>query len=190
MTTADFDFLVFVGRFQPPHIGHQAIVREALARSQHLVLLVGSAHRPRCLRNPWTFAERETMLRGLLTDDENRRVFVLPVMDATYNDDLWITTIQKCVAGVVAAHHRHAQREPRIGLIGHAKDRSSYYLRLFPQWASVDVPSAGEISSTDLRDAIFRSDAGSWEDKRVSVDANVGELVPPTVLDALREFVR
>ncbi len=32
-TSYDFDCLVFIGRFQPPHLGHLAIIREALKKS-------------------------------------------------------------------------------------------------------------------------------------------------------------
>ena len=190
MVQRDFDFLVFIGRFQPYHNGHHAVVTEALRRASFLVLLLGSAHRPRCTRNPWTFAEREAMVRASLSEADNRRVLVLPVMDSTYNEDVWISTVQKCVAGAVAAHHTQPHREPRIGLIGHSKDQSSYYLRLFPQWGSIDVPNAGAMSGTALREAIFASDAGEWEDARVSVAANAGALVPAAVLARLSAFVR
>jgi bifunctional NMN adenylyltransferase/nudix hydrolase len=186
----DFDFLVFIGRFQPYHNGHHAVVAEALARASFLIVLVGSAHRPRCTRNPWTFVERERMLRSCLSEAENRRVFVLPIMDTTYNDDVWISTVQKCVAGVVAARHTQPHREPRVGLIGHSKDHTSYYLSLFPQWGSVDVPNTAATSATELRTAIFSSDSGGWEDTRVSVAANARDFVPSPVLEQLDAFVR
>ena len=190
MVQKDFDFLVFIGRFQPYHNGHHAVVTEALRRASSLVLLLGSSHRPRCTRNPWTFAERERMVRSCLSEADNRRVLVLPVMDATYNDDVWISTVQKCVAGAVAAHHTQPHREPRVGLIGHSKDQSSYYLRLFPQWGSIDVPDTSATSGTELREAVFTSDAGEWEDSRVSVAANASALVPAPVLAQLSAFVR
>ncbi|MFK7885580.1 MAG: bifunctional nicotinamide-nucleotide adenylyltransferase/Nudix hydroxylase [Gammaproteobacteria bacterium] len=185
-----YDFLVFVGRFQPFHNGHQAVVRTALERARFLIMLVGSAHRARCTRNPWTFAEREAMIRATLSDDDNRRVFILPVMDATYNDDLWLSTVQKCVAGVVAAHHDRPHRAPEIGLIGHAKDHTSYYLQLFPQWGAIDVAAGGQTSGTDVRQRVFKSDAGGWEDQRLDVASEVGAMVPAPVLEQLEAFVR
>jgi bifunctional NMN adenylyltransferase/nudix hydrolase len=94
------------------------------------------------------------------------------------------------VAGAVAAHHTQPHREPRIGLIGHSKDQSSYYLRLFPQWGSVDVANTGSMSGSELREAIFASDLGAWEDARVSVGSNAAALVPAPVLARLSAFVR
>ena len=70
MVQRDFDFLVFIGRFQPYHNGHHTVVTEALRRASFLVLLLGSAHRPRCTRNPWTFAEREAMVLQLYFVEE------------------------------------------------------------------------------------------------------------------------
>lgn len=195
MTDKNYDFLVFIGRFQPFHNGHAHIVQTALAASQHVVLLVGSAHRPPCLRNPWSFSEREAMIRSTLSDSENERVHIAPIMDATYNDDIWIANVQKCVNGVVAAHHAQPHREPAMGLIGHAKDHSSYYLNLFPAWSSVDVsgvdrPGVHAISATEVRDAIFNSDTGRWEDTRLSVDQNAGDLVPDSVLRYLKGYTQ
>ncbi|MEO0423969.1 MAG: bifunctional nicotinamide-nucleotide adenylyltransferase/Nudix hydroxylase [Pseudomonadota bacterium] len=189
-TTPTFDFLVFIGRFQPFHNGHQQVVHTALRQARHVIVLVGSAHRPACIRNPWSFAERERMIRASLDEHDNARVHIAPIMDAMYNDDLWIANVQQCVNGLVTAHHAQPHREPRIGLIGHAKDHSSYYLKLFPTWASVDVPNTGGMNSSDVREAIFRSDKGRWEDHRTSVAHNAGALVPPAVLSYLNEYTR
>ena len=190
MTDTNHDFLVFIGRFQPFHNGHARVVERALKASRHLVILIGSAHRPACLRNPWSFKEREAMIRSTLTEVENERVHIAPIMDATYNDEVWIANVQKCVNGIVTAHHTQPHRDAKIGLIGHAKDHSSYYLRLFPKWSSIDVANSAAMSATDVRDAIFRSDTGKWEDYRTSVRQNAGALVPPAVLDFLNEYTR
>lgn len=190
MTNKTHDFLVFIGRFQPFHNGHARVVEQALESASHLIILIGSAHRPHCIRNPWSFVERERMIRSTLSDADNERVHVAPVMDATYNDDAWITNVQKCVNGIVAAHHTQPHRDATIGLIGHAKDNSSYYLKLFPTWSSVDVTDTTPMSASDVRDAIFRSDAGAWEDYRTSVEQNAGALVPTSVLAFLNEYTR
>ncbi len=188
--TNQFDFLVFIGRFQPFHNGHARVVERALESSSHLIMLVGSAHRPPCIRNPWSFREREQMIRSTLSESDNARVHIAPIMDATYNDDLWISNVQKCVNGLVAAHHAQPHRDARVGLIGHAKDHSSYYLQLFPAWDAVNVPDSVKISASDVRSAVFRSDAGHWEDYRISVNANAGEMVPAPVLEYLNRYTR
>jgi bifunctional NMN adenylyltransferase/nudix hydrolase len=150
-----FDFLVFIGRFQPFHSGHLTVVQAALEQAGHLIVLCGSSHQPRSTRNPWSWQEREQMLRSALPADVQQRVLVAPLMDSPYNDEYWVRNVQATVNGLVAAHHRVPHKPPRIGLIGHRKDHSSYYLNLFPQWGSVDVDNREGINATDLRNGLF-----------------------------------
>ncbi len=154
-----YDFLVFIGRFQPFHNGHLAVVRAGLAQARHVIVLVGSAHQPRSSRNPWTYAEREEMIRSAVglaaTADDARRLLIAPLMDVPYNEELWCRNVQATVAGFVTAHHGIPHQTPRIGLIGHAKDHSSYYLKLFPQWQGVDVRALAGTDGTRLRCDLF-----------------------------------
>ena len=61
-----FDYLVFIGRFQPLHRGHLSILSRALEESHNVIVLIGSANQPRNVRNPWTAAERTVMLQSTL----------------------------------------------------------------------------------------------------------------------------
>ena len=150
-----FDFLVFIGRFQPFHQGHLSVIEHALEVSERLIILCGSAHQPRTVRNPWTVAEREQMIRTCLSDEQNARVDVSPLMDVLYNDEVWIRNVQVTVTGLVTAKHARLHQPPQIGLIGHSKDNSSYYLSLFPQWRGVNVQNFGRINATDIREALL-----------------------------------
>lgn len=155
MNTKPYDFLVFIGRFQPFHAGHLAVIEAGLEKASQLIVLCGSAHQPRTTRNPWSVAERETMIRGALSDRDNERVHVVPLMDVVYNDELWVRNVQATVGGLVTAHYGTPHLPPKVGLIGHAKDHSSFYLNLFPQWGSETVPNREDISATPLREAYF-----------------------------------
>lgn len=157
MADPEFDFLVFIGRLQPFHRGHQAVLDAALKKARHVIVLVGSVQRPRCPRNPWQFDEREAMVRSVLSDADNARTHVLPVMDALYNEDVWLATVQKTVAAVVAANHEHEHRDPSIGLVGCGKKGSSYYPKRFPQWSAVNVAELDGVNGGSLRRAIFSS---------------------------------
>jgi cytidyltransferase-like protein len=46
------DFGVFIGRFQPLHVGHEHVITHALERVNRLIVLVGSANMARDPRNP------------------------------------------------------------------------------------------------------------------------------------------
>ena len=59
MTDKKYDYLVFIGRFQPFHNGHKRVIDHALELSKKVIVLVGSVDQPRCTRNPFTFQERK-----------------------------------------------------------------------------------------------------------------------------------
>lgn len=150
-----YDFLVFIGRFQPFHLGHLSVVQAALQQAEHLIVLCGSAHQSPSVRNPWTVTERANMIHASLPAGEQRRVHIAPLMDVMYNDEAWVRNVQATVQGLVTAHYATPHRTPRIGLIGHSKDHSAYYLRLFPQWGSLEVPNLNGINATPIREALF-----------------------------------
>ena len=153
-----FDFLVFIGRFQPFHNGHLAVIKAGLEQAGQMIILCGSAHQPRSARNPWTVTERESMIRGAVGETNNARIHIAPLMDIIYNDESWVRNVQSTINGMVTAHHGIPHRQPKVGLIGHSKDQSSYYLNLFPQWGAVEVDNFEGISATPIREAIFKGD--------------------------------
>jgi len=150
-----FDFLIFIGRFQPFHQGHLSVVRQGLREAERVIVLIGSAHRPRNIRDPWTAEERAEMIRSTVGVEDAERLLTAPLMDVLYNDELWVRNVQATVQGLVTAHHAARHRQPVIGLIGHSKDHSSYYLKLFPRWGSVMADSIDELNATQIRETLF-----------------------------------
>lgn len=146
-----YDYAVLIGRFQPFHQGHLRLMMVALSLARHLLLLVGSHRCAPDIRNPWSSDEREEMIRASLPDDWQQRITFIPVRDHLYSDNLWLTEVQQKVLSETG-------EDADIVLVGHRKDRSSYYLDLFPQWAFEAVESVSDIHSTAIRDAYF-SDA-------------------------------
>ncbi len=155
MSNKAYDFLVFIGRFQPFHKGHLAVIEAGLAQAEQIIILCGSAHQPRSTRNPWTAAERESMIRGALSSTNNDRTHIAPLMDIVYNDESWVRNVQTTINGIVTAHHGTPHKTPKVGLIGHGKDQSSYYLNLFPQWGAVNVDNYQGINATPIRESIL-----------------------------------
>ena len=172
-----FDYLVFIGRFEPFHNGHQAVIARALSLAREVIVLVGSANTPRSIRNPWNVTEREVMIRATFPQDASR-LQIRPLRDHLYNDAAWINEVQHVVAGCV----RDAQAS-KIGLIGHRKDLSSYYLEMFPQWEFVNVPNVAGVSASDLRDYLFDNDLRD-EGKDLLIQA----AVPSPVFAMLKGF--
>ena len=146
-----YDLIVYIGRFQPFHKGHQETIRYASTLAKHVLVLIGSASGPRTIKNPWTYLEREYAIK------ENAHVINLHVdglVDSSYNDNEWIKQVGMKVDAVASKHNCK-----KIAVIGHNKDHSSYYLNYFPQWHFVEMsayPSAKDvIDSTKIRQLMF-----------------------------------
>lgn len=128
-----YDHAVLIGRFQPFHNGHLALVRDALTKAHNLVILVGSANIGRTTRNPFTFEERSEMIYGVLNELEfTHRVEVVPLDDHPYDLQRWIEGVQRAM---------HVTGGSTVALSGHEKDHSSFYLKKFPQWPFIGTDS-------------------------------------------------
>lgn len=177
----DFDYLVFIGRFEPFHIGHAAVARHALSKAKKLIFLIGSADTPRSIRNPWTVAERSVMIRAAL-DDSADRLITLPLRDHLYNEAQWVATVQRKVNEAIREDGGPA--DSRIGLIGQEKDASSYYLQEFPQWPLVDVRHTETLSATELRRYLFEAGKLDFHGGLLMLRSNV----PGPVFEMLEAF--
>jgi len=176
-----FDLLVFVGRFQPVHNGHMAVIEQALQAGRKLLVLTGSARRARTLRNPFTAAERREMIEACLSPADRERVCIEPLEDVLYDDASWIANVQQAAERCLA--QCYPDQDPqnlRVGLVGHSKDQSSYYLKLFPTWGAVDVSNHEGLSATALRK--------DWLSGAASTEAELQARVPAAVQRWLAEF--
>lgn len=147
-----YDYAVFIGRFAPFHNGHQEVIKEGLKQAKRVIVLVGSSFSPRNYRNPFTFDERSEMIRTSFYQEDQERINISPIEDCTYNDGRWVENIQIAVNNITQYDE---EMDPKIALIGHSKDNSSFYLKLFPQWESISVNNVDDISSTDIRKHYF-----------------------------------
>lgn len=149
------DALVFIGRFQPFHNGHKAVIDEALKQAKQVVVVVGSSFAARNIRNPFTFEERKAMIEACYVNENHPfrqgppRVLVVPISDYPYDDTKWVAAVMRAVKGAVSD-------AKDIGLIGHSKDHTSYYLNIFPEWREhVEVPNVDGINATAIRNNLF-----------------------------------
>lgn len=171
-----YDLVVYIGRFKPPHRAHIQLMEMALEQGKELLVLAGSAYRPRDTRNPWTWQESADMITRSLPSDA--RVRILPLPDYMYNDQKWIQTVQSTVNEVAEL----IGADPgKIAIIGHSKDDSSYYLKLFPQFKTIEAPMIEDIHAKDIRAAYWMMNPDDFDDK-------VGKLLPPAIHNYLKAF--
>ncbi|MDR1853619.1 MAG: bifunctional nicotinamide-nucleotide adenylyltransferase/Nudix hydroxylase [Azoarcus sp.] len=167
---------VLIGRFQPFHDGHAALLHAALAQAERAVVVLGSAFRARNARNPFTWQERAEMIAASLTPEEARRVLFVPIRDY-YDDARWSKAVD---LGVRAALAQAGVDAARPALIGYRKDESTYYLALFPQWSFIASEKQGDIDATAVRRLYFSGDATAW--------ATLKTLVPEAIATFLERW--
>jgi nicotinamide-nucleotide adenylyltransferase len=86
---------LFVGRFQPFHLGHLHAIRQILEESDELLIVVGSAQMSHEPDNPFTAGERLEMIRkalvaaGVLTES----YMLIPIPDAPAHR-VWVSQVE------------------------------------------------------------------------------------------------
>lgn len=171
-----YDTAIYIGRFEPVHQGHMALLQRALDSARHVIVVMGSAWQARSPKNPFTAVEREQMLRDALPEADRTRVQVLPVRDY-YNEAVWVQAVREGV-------ERIAPQAGRIGLVGHFKDATSSYLSAFPGWELINMERQGRIDATAIRDAYFGATPATV---RTELEDLRGDM-PASTLDFLQAF--
>ena len=172
------DTALLIGRFEPVHSGHLALLHEALRQAPQVIVVVGSAWQARSPKNPFNWQEREAMLRSALPEADRGRVQVLPVRDY-YNEAVWVQAVRRGVS-------EHTAPGARIALVGHFKDATSSYLRAFPGWTLVDLPRQGRMDATTIRDAYF----GATPATVGTALAPLAGEIPPSTIAMLEQFAQ
>lgn len=152
--TKKYDVIVYIGRFQPVHNGHLETFWRAASLAHKVVIVMGSANKPRTYKNPFSVEERKFMLRSAIDlsglEDKFKTSFHINAnIDTPYDDNAWMSRVQSIVAA-------HSEEGDRVGIIGHLKDDSSSYLNWFPQWDLVEQEMIEPLDATQIRDLFFR----------------------------------
>lgn len=175
------DIAVYIGRFQPFHNGHLALLRQALGLAGHVAIVVGSAHQARTPKNPFTWQERADIIRLALPEADRARVHFLPVRDY-YDEVRWVEAVRAGVADLRRTLNLPAKAA--VSLVGHFKDATSGYLRRFPGWELHAVERTDPVDAVHIRDALFGAAGHDVEAALVALHP----LAPATTLDFLRAW--
>ena len=148
-----FDIAVFAMRARPFGPQHLHNINEAMKVAQYVFVMIGSANEPINFRNPFTADEVKQMVRGSLSALENDRVYLFSLEDQD-SDLKWVAEVQRQVSGGAKLL---SLTDPKITLVGHSKDQSGYYLRLFPQWDRTNTADWRDgYSSTGIRNTLYK----------------------------------
>lgn len=141
-------YSILIGRFQPFHLGHYALLQEALNYSDKTILIFGSCNKPCSLKNPWNAGERQTMVDLSLKISEILKIDSVYMNDYS-SDDAWLQAMRTEI-------YKITKDSQDITLVGHAHDSSSYYLNLFPEWKLKVIPNFDQFPhATKIRELYF-----------------------------------
>lgn len=87
---------LFIGRFQPFHNGHLAIIKLALQKVDRLKIVLGSAQISRTTENPFNVKERQMLLEAALQEAGITRYELFTVEDIP-KDEEYPTHVKKKV---------------------------------------------------------------------------------------------
>jgi bifunctional NMN adenylyltransferase/nudix hydrolase len=172
-----YDYLIFIGRFQPFHNGHKYVIQEGLKISKNIIIICGSANQMISTKNPFTYEERKYCILSDFDYVIAKRLHVEP-LDNHKCDDVWSSNLKQKVNIIAKTNNKNA-----IGIIGHNKDDSSYYLKLFQDWHNVEVGNFQQIDATYIRKVIFT--AKDTED----IKHKIADIVPEKTLLFLCDFL-
>lgn len=154
---------LFVGRFQPFHLGHIKAINHIFEKVDELVIVIGSAQYSHTVDDPFTAGERLVMIREALKEAKLDlvRVWVVPVPDVHLHM-MWVSAVEGYTPdfGVVYSN------EPLTRRLFKESGYKVESIRFFKRKA---------YSSTEVRRRIL--DGESWE-----------ELVPKSVAKFIGEI--
>ncbi|MBX3422716.1 MAG: adenylyltransferase/cytidyltransferase family protein [Pirellulaceae bacterium] len=143
---------VIVGRFQPLHLGHQAMIECALADADVVLIILGSAFQPPSPRNPFNWQQRSEMICHSIRRPGRDRLCIAPLCDYN-NSERW--------ARALAASVRRAARNLLPENCGKVRLQHTFEnaeLTSHPEFAKWDIQPVerhGDYSGQRIRDLLF-----------------------------------
>jgi len=86
---------LYIGRFQPFHLGHLHAIKHVLSEVDEVVIVIGSAQYSHRLDNPFTAGERVTMIRKALDEAKisPSKYWIIPIRDMHVHM-MWVAEVK------------------------------------------------------------------------------------------------
>lgn len=137
-----YDISMVVGRFQPLHKEHVALINKALEIGKKTVVVHG--HSSFCdLRNPFTSEE----VFDLLNKEFGNKIEIVQLFD-NCSDSIWTNRVKNSIVKSTCSGGL------KICLVGERKDLDMY-LKLFPTFDYLINSKVHNVSATEIRKEFF-----------------------------------
>lgn len=167
---------IYIGRFAALHNGHNETIEYCIKNYDKTVVFIGSKNKRRTLKNPFPTDIIEDWIYSRFFES---RIKIKSINDYLYSDNKWIAQIEDYVYSL------YNKDEYEFTIVGHEKDNSSYYLKIFPTWRVELLPEFDNgISATFIRKNYFVDD----QIFSVTKDVCISQHVPEIVLNDMIKF--
>lgn len=105
--------VLFIGRFQPFHLGHLDAIKQILKRHKKVVIGIGSSQFFGETKNPFKVLLRAKMvIKSLLEAGIKKNRFSIFEISDINNDKLWVSHVEKIVPkfDIIYSGSRHVQK--------------------------------------------------------------------------------
>ena len=89
---------LFIGRFQPFHLGHLSVIHEILAENDHVIIGIGSSEQNFMRENPLTAGERFQLIKAALKEANisAEKYSIIPIPNIN-NYAIWVNHVNTYV---------------------------------------------------------------------------------------------
>lgn len=140
---------LYIGRFQPFHLGHLSAIKQALGQVDKLIIAIGSSQYDHTDTNPFTAEERKEMIRLALREsnlEDRCELFLLPDI----HDNLkWVPYVKKTLPSF------------EVLFVGNEGLVKELFAKYSPETQIVMVKHEMEVSGTKIRQTLL--DDEDWE---------------------------
>lgn len=160
---------LIIGRFQPIHNGHVALIREALDQCEYLIIGIGSAEEFETKRNPISFGNRKNFVEYVVREiiyeraklhnipEEIHSYNIIPLVNIGAGDSpVWGNYVMNtCKLETVGSHI------PEVYFSGTEIDRNHWFDNYDMKFEVIDRDEI-KVSATQVRELIINNDK-SWK---------------------------
>ena len=104
---------LFVGRFQPFHLGHLDAIKQILKKHEKIIIAIGSSQFKNQPNNPFSAKLRRKMIiKSLVAEKIPRKKYSIFEITDINNDNLWVKHVERHVPkfGVIYSGSEHVRK--------------------------------------------------------------------------------
>lgn len=151
---------LYLGRFQPYHLGHHEVLKKITGEVDEIIIGIGSAQESHNMENPFTAGERVLMVSSVVSEF-NLKHYVIPIEDIRRNS-LWVSHVKSMVPPFDVAYTNNPLVIELLREEGIEVKQSPLFMR-------------NNYSGTEIRSRMLRGD--KWE-----------QFVPEKVVEIIKEI--